>query len=1008
MIKKMFFIVVATSWVARGFSASPPSQTTKEEALWNKLSESAKSNFTSDETLRFLDQFYKQFIDHPKSVNVRYLYAERHFKLGEYQKAAVGFEKFLAVYPKHELADSALYRLGECYLNLKIFNSARAAWERFTKEYKSSAFMPDALEKLATLEMRAKEWGKADDLFQRIKKEHPDFARQERIREMHGVVHYHRGEYAESAQTLDGAESEQSMYYRGLSLFSLKLFEDSVAALARVVKNRDGSFAASAGFLKAEGFFQKKNYNVAASEFASFVRTFPSSDLAPYAELRQASCHLLVRNPTDAIAAADRSMKERAPFEVKAHAAFLKAMGLLELERYGSAADLFGGVVQLKEFPEIASASLLRKAWAHKKLGQTAQFESALKTLEQQYPSSPQMALARFIHGAHLYELGKWEDAGGRFEACVLGHPYTPLSEAGLALMTLSYTKAARRDQLVTAANSALKIFEKNFSSESIYWRAQSYYYIGKAYHEMERFKDGIPFLEKVTTQFSDHPLALHAQLLLAWCYVEVANYEKAREKARVLLDNPKTPKPLLTNAAFLNTVTFFNGKDYDKALIQLTDFLKQFPSSEWAPQARYMMGLSYHQKKVFGSAIDEWARLIKDYPDHSLAQDAYLHIGDLYFKSDNHAKAIEYFKGFRDRWPKSKYAEQAMWQELQAYFNGKDDEAAIKVYPAYIEKFPNAENVPDARNQLEMVYYRRGEKGDPKKLEEFLSVYPKSAFAPAARFKLGDMALEQKAWNRAIQEMEQFVRDYPHDKLMVEAQYGLGLAYENVDDTEKAIVQYRNLMTQFAAKPTAVDAAFRLGSIHFKKERFKEALDAFQFAVTKKMSDEVRANIHYNMALCYENLGRFEEAAAAYGKFASVTKNPDQSREALLNAGILMKKAEQHLKATSYFQQLLKDPGSQQVELQAVNLLAESYKVTGKQADAIKTYEKLVGVEPASSDLRLAGLAQLAYLYEQKKEFQNAIRIYEKIAVSQGKAEWVDAAKQRMDALVASLNQMP
>ena len=93
---------------------------------------------------------------------------------------------------------------------------------------------------------------------------------------------------------------------------------------------------------------------------------------------------------------------------------------------------------------------------------------------------------------------------------------------------------------------------------------------------------------------------------------------------------------------------------------------------------------------------------------------------------------------------------------------------------------------------------------------------------------------------------------------------------------------------------------------------------------------------------------------------------------------------------------------------LQAVNLLAECYGGMKQVPKSMQTYERLVAMDPADSDLRLAGLAQLAYYYEQTQQFQKALRVYEKIAVSGGKKEWTQAAAQRVEYLTQSLNQMP
>jgi tetratricopeptide (TPR) repeat protein len=269
-------------------------------------------------------------------------------------------------------------------------------------------------------------------------------------------------------------------------------------------------------------------------------------------------------------------------------------------------------------------------------------------------------------------------------------------------------------------------------------------------------------------------------------------------------------------------------------------------------------------------------------------------------------------------------------------------------------------------------------------------------------------MALDQKAWNRAVVEMEQFLRDYPSDKLFVDALYGLGLAYENLNQPEKAVAQYKQIMEQFATKQNSVDAAFRLGSLYFKQERYREAIGAFEFALTRKVTPELKASLLYNLALSYENTGEPVSAAKTYEQFALATKDSAQARDARMAAGLLLKKVELHADAARMFAMVAKSAGSPEVEMQSLSLLGDCYKAAGKDREAIAAYEKLVTFEPPSNDVRLAGLAQLAYIYEQKKELNKAIGIYEKIAISEGRADWTNAAKARIDVLAKMINQLP
>src|SRR5262249_19808777 len=146
----------------------------------------------------------------------------------------------------------------EAYYNLKVTNSARTAWENLVQRYKNSALVPDAMANLATLDMKDREWGKADERMKDLQAKFPHHLQMTVHRENAGVILYHLGEFTDAVQVLQGIDEDKGAYYRGLSLFSLKLYEDAVASLKNIEKAAGGPYVESAAFLKAEGFFQRK------------------------------------------------------------------------------------------------------------------------------------------------------------------------------------------------------------------------------------------------------------------------------------------------------------------------------------------------------------------------------------------------------------------------------------------------------------------------------------------------------------------------------------------------------------------------------------------------------------------------------------------------------------------------------------------------------------------------------------------------------------------------------
>jgi tol-pal system protein YbgF len=82
-------------------------------------------------------------------------------KDGQYDRAIVAFQKFLAAYPDSQLADNAQYWLGEANYVNKAFPEAQSAFQRVVDKYPQSRKRPDALLKIGYCEYELKQWDTA-------------------------------------------------------------------------------------------------------------------------------------------------------------------------------------------------------------------------------------------------------------------------------------------------------------------------------------------------------------------------------------------------------------------------------------------------------------------------------------------------------------------------------------------------------------------------------------------------------------------------------------------------------------------------------------------------------------------------------------------------------------------------------------------------------------------------------------------------------------------------------
>jgi tol-pal system protein YbgF len=82
-------------------------------------------------------------------------------KDGQYDRAIVAFQKFLATYPDSALADNAQYWLGEAYYVNRAFPEAQAAFQRMVDKYPQSRKLADAMLKIGYCRYELKQWESA-------------------------------------------------------------------------------------------------------------------------------------------------------------------------------------------------------------------------------------------------------------------------------------------------------------------------------------------------------------------------------------------------------------------------------------------------------------------------------------------------------------------------------------------------------------------------------------------------------------------------------------------------------------------------------------------------------------------------------------------------------------------------------------------------------------------------------------------------------------------------------
>jgi tol-pal system protein YbgF len=103
-----------------------------------------------------------------------------------------------------------------------------------------------------------------------------------------------------------------------------------------------------------------------------------------------------------------------------------------------------------------------------------------------------------------------------------------------------------------------------------------------------------------------------------------------------------------------------FQKGDVEGARKKFEAFLKQYPNTELSGHAQFWIGETYYQKKDYERAILEYEKAITKYPEGSKIPAALYKQGLAFLELGDKANARNLFKRVIERFPRSEHAEMA------------------------------------------------------------------------------------------------------------------------------------------------------------------------------------------------------------------------------------------------------------------------------------------------------------------------------------------------------------
>lgn len=108
------------------------------------------------------------------------------------------------------------------------------------------------------------------------------------------------------------------------------------------------------------------------------------------------------------------------------------------------------------------------------------------------------------------------------------------------------------------------------------------------------------------------------------------------------------------SETAYRDAFSLLKAGEYDQSIAAFSNFLQQFPNSQYGDNAQYWLAEAYYVKREFEPAIAEYQRMLVNFPASKKLSHAMLKIGYCYYELGQRDQARAVLEELRQRYPES------------------------------------------------------------------------------------------------------------------------------------------------------------------------------------------------------------------------------------------------------------------------------------------------------------------------------------------------------------------
>lgn len=570
-----------------------------------------------------------------------------------------------------------------------------------------------------------------------------------------------------------------------------------------------------------------------------------------------------------------------------------------------------------------------------------------------------------------------------------------------------------RTEQFELAEPKFMQLIE-NFPNSLFVENA--WYAIGQLNYKLQNYEDSRNAFKSVLDGFPNSDFKDDSQHLIAQSFLNESNYEQAYQEFDKIATEEFKNYPDLQAEAMYKAAYSLNqlGRD-DEAISRYTNFITQFPESQYVTAAYFDQGAIYARQKDYDNARVNYELALQNTADRVLQAEIQSAIGRTYYDQGDYENAITSYTTLLEEYPESDFIAEAKLGIADSHFRLQRWNEATVAYERVInEHEEETDFIPYSSYQIGEAYYKLGtvqreSAQDEESREQAMTTlelaltwyqktiddFPQDAVAPHALYgaiwALNDLGRKEELETVAREFIDKNRNDNEFDILAAEVQLRFAdikrqefKQYVEAAEEYAKLWDYRplpkfhlvKLMGKFfegrsyyeAAKPEGyqegdTDATFNNEYLQNSVAAYQDAIgmfndEAFLPGVAEERYDDFSERVAQveacvmNEALSHEMLGDWEQAR---NRYAAIPETSEYYERALL-------------------------------------LVANSYVKQGDKEGAIDYYNSILA-KLADADNRSLAEIKLADLLRAEKRFAEAAIQYQAVVDGNPAGEYADDA---------------